>query len=138
MGAAMENEKTRSIVEKLAKEYSLSISRYYGEVDVAGAYSVPVENKLETLYKNISVLNPGEIKLLVFHIGMDNPEMKAMEDLNKFGIKEMSRHRHSELEALVSDELQSLLNENRFRLVNYKMLNDEIGQQNMKRPNPQK
>lgn len=64
--------------------------------------------------------------------------MKAMEDLNKFGIKEMSRHRHSELGALVSEELQSLLNENRFRLVNYKMLNDEKGQQNMKRPDPQK
>ncbi|MGE5356431.1 MAG: ChbG/HpnK family deacetylase [Deltaproteobacteria bacterium] len=138
MGAAMENEKTRSIVEKLAKEYGLCISRYYGEVDIAGAYSVPVENKLETLFKNISTLNPGEIKLLVFHIGMDNPEMKAMEDLNKFGIKEMSSHRNSELDALVSDELQSLLNENRFRLVNYKMLNDEIGQRNMKRPNPQK
>lgn len=138
MGAAMENLNTRAIVEKLAKEYDLAISRYYGEVDIAGAYSVPVENKLETLYKNIATLNPGGIKLLVFHIGMDNPEMKAMEDLNKFGIKEMSRHRHSELGALVSEELQSLLNENRFRLVNYKMLNDEKGQQNMKRPDPQK
>ncbi|MBK7095493.1 MAG: ChbG/HpnK family deacetylase [Saprospiraceae bacterium] len=138
MGAAMQNELTRSIVEKLANEYKVSISRYYGEVDVEGGYSAPVENKLATLYTNIANLKHGGIKLLVFHIGIDNPEMKSMEDLNKFGLKEMSRHRNSELEALISPELQELLNDQRFRLVNYKMLNDEMGQQNMKRPDSQK
>ena len=83
-------------------------------------------------------MSTGGIKLLVFHIGRDNPEMKAMEDLNKFGLKEMSRHRNSELEALISPKLQKLINDLKFRLVNYKMLNDEIGLQAMKRPDPQK
>lgn len=138
MGAAMQNELTRSIVEKLANEYKVSISRYYGEVDVEGGYSAPVENKLETIYSKISTMSTVGIKLLVFHIGRDNPEMKAMEDLNKFGLKEMSRHRNSELEALISPKLQKLINDLKFRLVNYKMLNDEIGLQAMKRPDPQK
>lgn len=133
MGAAMQTAETRAIVEKLAGEYGLAISRYFDEVDVEGGYSAPVTNKLDTLSAKLRGLTPGGTKLFVFHIGMDTPEMRAMEDLNPSGPKEMSRHREAELKALVSPEFQSLLKSPRYRLVNYGTLIKEKGLKGMKR-----
>lgn len=134
MGAAVQTPETRAIVEKLAAEYKLGISRYYGEVDVEGGYSAPVANKLDTLTAKMKALQPGGVKLLVFHIGLDNPEMSAMEDLNTFGLKEMSKHRQAELKALISPQFLQLLQGKSYRLINYKMLNEEKGLESMKRP----
>lgn len=134
MGAAMQTLETRAIVEKLAAEFNVAISRYYGEVDVEGGYSAPVANKLDTLSAKLRSLQPGGTKLFVMHIGLDTPEMAAMEDLNPFGPKEMSRHRNAELNALLSAQFQLLLLDKKYRLVNYRMLNEEKGISNMKRP----
>jgi predicted glycoside hydrolase/deacetylase ChbG (UPF0249 family) len=134
MGAAMQTLETRAIVEKLAAEYRVSISRYYDEVDVEGGYSAPVGNKLDTLSAKLRSLQPGGTKLFVMHIGLDTPEMAAMEDLNPFGPKEMSRHRNAELNALLSAQFQQQLLDKKYRLVNYRMLNEEKGISNMKRP----
>lgn len=134
MGAAMQTLETRAIVEKLAAEFNVAISRYYDEVDVEGGYSAPVGNKLDTLSTKVRSLTPGGIKLLVFHLGLDTPEMSALEDLNTFGLKEMSKHRQGELKALVSPDFQKLLRDPKYRLVNYRMLNEEKGLKSMKRP----
>jgi predicted glycoside hydrolase/deacetylase ChbG (UPF0249 family) len=134
MGAAMQNLETRAVVEKLAAEYHLAISRYFDEADVEGGYSAPVKNKLDTLCAKVKGLQPGGIKLMVFHIGTDTPELQAMEDLNTFGLKDMSKHRQAELTALTSNQFQSLILDKRFRLVNYKTLIDERGLNAMKRP----
>ena len=134
MGAAMQTLETRAIVEKLAAEFNVAISRYYDEVDVEGGYAAPVENKLDTLSTKVRSLTPGGIKLLVFHLGLDTPEMSALEDLNTFGLKEMSKHRQGELKALVSPDFQKLLRDPKYRLVNYRILNEEKGLKSMKRP----
>ncbi len=120
MGAAMQTPETRKIVEKLAAEYKVGISRYYDEVDVDGGYSAPVGSKLDTLSSKLSALQPGGTKLFVFHVGMDDAELSAMEDLNPFGPKDMSKHRQAELDALVSPSFQALLHQEKFRLVNYR------------------
>lgn len=133
MGAAMQTAETRAIVEKLAAEYGLAISRYFDEVDVEGGYSAPVTNKLDTLSAKLRGLTPGGTKLFVFHIGLDTPEMSAMEDLNPSGPNEMSKHRQAELKALVSPEFQSLLKSPRYRLVNYGTLITEKGWKGTKR-----
>ena len=119
MGAAMQTSETRKIVEKLAAEYKVGISRYYDEVDVEGGYAAPVASKLDTLVTKLRMLLPGGTKLFVFHVGMDDAELSAMEDLNPFGPKEMSKHRQAELNALISPVFQAMLKEDRFRLVNY-------------------
>lgn len=134
MGAAMQTLETRAIVEKLASEYGVAISRYYDEVDVEGGYSAPVANKLDTLMSKVRALQPGGTKLFVVHIGLDSPEMAAMEDLNPSGPKEMSKHRNAELEAILAPRFQQLLREPAYRLVTYRMLNQEKGIQQMKRP----
>lgn len=134
MGAAVQTPETRAIVEKLAAEYKLGISRYYDEVDVEGGYSAPVTNKLDTMIKKLGSLQPGGTKLFVIHIGLDTPEMSAMEDLNPFGPKEMSKHREAELRALLDPGFQRLLHDPKYRLINYRMMNEEKGLGSMKRP----
>lgn len=134
MGAAVQTAETRSIVEKLAAEYGLAISRYFDEVDVETGYNAAPGNKLDTLVLKFSSMVPGGTKLFVFHVGMDDAELRAMEDLNIFGPKNMSEHRQAELDALLSPIFQSLIRQPQYRLVNYRMLINEKGLPSMKRP----
>lgn len=134
MGAAVQTAETRAIVEKLAKEYKLAISRYYDEVDVEGGYAAPAAGKLDTLTAKVKTLQKGGTKLFVVHIGLDAPEMSAMEDLNPSGPKDMSKHRQAELDALLHPSFQQLIHASRFRLVSYRMLIEERGLDTMKRP----
>jgi predicted glycoside hydrolase/deacetylase ChbG (UPF0249 family) len=134
MGAAVQTLETRAIVEKLAAEYKLGISRYYDEVSVEGWYFTPFENKLDTMMVKLQSTQPGHTNLFVIHVGLDTPEMNALEDLNPFGPKEMSKHRNAERNALVSPQFQQLLHDPKYRLINYRMLNEEKGMAAMKRP----
>ena len=134
MSAAVQTLQTRMIVEKLAAEYKLAISRYYGEDGIDIGYFATPAHKLDTLLSRTKTIKEGGIKLFVFHVGLDSPELAAMEDLNPFGPKEMSKHRNAELNALISKEFQQFLHADKNRLVNYKMLVAEKGLNAMKRP----
>lgn len=134
MSAAVQTPETRAIVEKLASEYHLAISRYYNEDEVEGWYFTPPAQKADTMLYKLKTAKPGGIKLLVIHVGLDTPEMSTMTDLNPFGPKEMSKHRNAELNSLISPQFQQLLHDPKYRLVNYGMLNTEKGLSAMKRP----
>jgi len=134
MGAAVETLERRAIVEKLAAEYKLAISRYFGEDYIEGWYFAAPDKKLDSLLPKLKMLEPGAIKLFVMHIGLDSFEMKPMEDFNVNGPKDMSKHRNGELNALVSPQFQQQLHEPRYRLVNYGMVSKEQGLSSMKRP----
>lgn len=134
MGAAVQTLETRAIVEKLAAEYKLGISRYYDEVAAEGWYFASPEHKLDSMLLQLQTLKPGGTKLFVLHIGLDSPEMAAMEDANPWGPKDMSKHRNGELNALLSPSIQKLLSDPKFRLVNYHMMNEEKGLEAIKRP----
>ena len=134
MSAAVQTLETRAIVEKLAAEYKLGISRYYNELDADGWYFASFADKLDTMMLKLRTVEPGRTNLFVIHVGLDTPELSAMEDLNPFGPKEMSKHRNAELNALISPQFQQLLNDAKYRLINYRMLNEEKGLKKMKRP----
>jgi len=134
MGAAVETPETRAIVEKLAAEFKLGISRYYNEVDATGWYQTPPAEKPDTMLLKLRTAKPGETNLFVVHVGLDVPEMSAMEDANPWGPKDMSKHRNAELNGLISPAFQQLLRDKRYRLLNYRILNEEIGTMMMKRP----
>lgn len=134
MGAAVQTLETRKIVEKLAGEYHLAISRYFDEVDVEGVYDADIDKKLDTLLSKTKALKPGGTKLFVFHIGIDNAELGALQDYNSFGPKHMSKHRQAELNALLSPQFQEMIHSSKFRLINYRQLIKEKGLNNMKRP----
>ena len=134
MGAAVSTPELRVLVERLADEYGLAVSRYFGERDVEGLYAAPIERKKDTLMTLFKTLEGPEIRLQVFHIGFDSPEMKALIDLNESGLPEMSRHREAELKALLSPEFRSMLENRGIRLVTYRDLRLSPGLEAMKRP----
>lgn len=134
MGTAVDKPELRKIVEKLAAEYKLGISRYFGEVDLESMYSVPIEEKKDSLFKRIKMLEGDKINLLVCHIGKDNEELKAMIDMNSFGLKDMSKHRETELNALLRAQKENIFDKNKIRLINYNDLIREIGLDKMKSP----
>jgi len=134
MGTAVDKPELRSIVEKLAKEYGLAISRYFREVDLESMYSIDIDKKKEYLFNLVEKIEPSKINLLVCHIGKNYPELQAMIDMNSFGLSEMSKHREAELNALISAKEQNIFETNKIRLINYSDLINETGLDNMKSP----
>lgn len=134
MGTAVATPELRALVEKLAQEYHLGISRYFGEVDLKSIYSVPVKLKTDSLAAIIRRLDSGPIQLAVFHIGKDTPEMNALIDLNTFGLPQMSRHRQAELAALCAKKFRNSLTKKNIQLTTYRDLVSTIGLENMRAP----
>ena len=134
MGTAVDRPELRKIVEKLASEYNLGISRYFGEIDTPLMYAVPIPEKKDSLFRLVENLEPHKINLLVCHIGKDYPELQAMIDMNSFGLSEMSKHREAELSALLSVKQQDIFKKNNINLINYGDLLNKIGLDKMKSP----
>jgi chitin disaccharide deacetylase len=134
MSAAVQTLETRMIVEKLAEDYGLAVSRYFDEEDVLGWYFAQPADKADSMLLKLQTLEPGRTKLFVIHVGLDNEELSAMEDANVFGPKDMSKHRNGELNALLAASFQQLLRNPRYRMVNYRTLVRERGLKEMKRP----
>jgi len=132
MGTAVETAELRALVERLAREHGLGISRCFGETDVEGLYATAPETKADTLMAMIDELQPGPVRLLVFHVGLETPEMNALIDLNAFGLPGMSKYRQGELRALTSDRLRETVARNGIRLITYRDLIRRVGLQNMK------
>jgi hypothetical protein len=136
MGTAVDKPELRAVVESLAKDYGLAISRYFGETDVNGVYDAPLANKLDTLLARTKSLGAGAINLMVFHIGLQTAEMDVLEDMNSFGLREMSKHREAEFKALTSPHFHALVRSNQIRLTTYREVTKEAGLSSMKRPTP--
>lgn len=134
MGTAVQTAELRALVERLAREYGLGISRYFGEEDVAGAYATPPGEKLDTMRAALPRLAAGTIHLMVFHIGLDTEEMQALVDMNPGGLAFVSRHRQSELEALCSDGFRELCAQKGLRLITYRELIGKRGLESMRAP----
>ena len=134
MGTAVDNIDMRRIVEKLAAEHGLAISRYFGEVDMVSMYSVDIEEKENHLLSTLNELKEDQLNLLVCHITKDNDEMQAMIDLNTFGLAEMSKHREAELKALLSALRNDEFRKRGITLINYNDLINERGLESMKSP----
>lgn len=134
MGTAVEKPEHRTIVEKLAKEYELGISRYFGEEDLESMYSVDIDKKQDYLFELANKIDTGKINLLVCHIGKDFPELQAMIDMNSFGLNDMSKHRNAELNALVAAKRNNIFENNKIKLITYGDLITEKGLDKMRSP----
>ncbi|MDO8550780.1 MAG: polysaccharide deacetylase family protein, partial [Ignavibacteria bacterium] len=122
MGTAVDKPELRKIVEKLAEEYNLAVSRYFGEADLESMYFFSFDEKKNHLMNKLDSLETGQINLLVCHIGKDNDELGAMIDMNTFGLKQMNRHRNAELNALLSAVKENVFSERGISLITYKDL----------------
>jgi len=133
MGAAVQTLELRELVEALAAEHGLAMVYYLGEKPSSATYFPAYDAKLDSLLSNVYSLQPG-INLQVVHVALDTPEMQALEDLNPFGLKNMSKHRSSELEALLSSRFRQALKANQIKSITYKDLIEMVGLENMRRP----
>jgi len=118
MGAAVQTLELRKMVEGLAAEYGLAMSGYFNEIYSNITYAAEIGTKSDSLLAHVGRMGEG-LNLQVVHVGLDQPEMQAMQDLNTFGLKEMSRHRQGELEAVLNPELRKLINDRGIELVTY-------------------
>ncbi|NQV51090.1 MAG: ChbG/HpnK family deacetylase [Candidatus Marinimicrobia bacterium] len=133
MGAAVETLELRGIVEDLAAEHGLAMVYYLGEKSSSATYFPTFDAKLDSLISNVNAIGPG-INLQVVHVALDTAEMRALEDLNTFGLKEMSKHRVSELNAIISPRFRKALKANKIKSITYADLIKMVGLENMSRP----
>ena len=134
MGTAVSRPEYRKIVEKLAKDYDLGISQYFGEDASYSIYSAAPEVKTDSLVAKLGELNPGNIYLMVFHIGMDTPEMEALKDFNPNGLPNVAKHRAAERAAITSRVFRRAVSQKNIQLWTYKHLINDVGLDQMKYP----
>jgi predicted glycoside hydrolase/deacetylase ChbG (UPF0249 family) len=126
MQAAYSTPELRALVEKLAHDYKLGISTYFGERS-ASLWDVPPEQKLVALLRFVRESGPG-LTLLVAHLGLDDSEMTGLVDLNypqdPFRV---GRHRQAELDALMSPAFRAAVAAAGLELVTYRQIIERKG-----------
>ncbi|MCP4900570.1 MAG: ChbG/HpnK family deacetylase [bacterium] len=133
MLTAVSTPELRAIVEELAAEYGLGLSRYFGESSVS-IWDAKPEAKLTSLLTHVRSAHPG-LNLLVIHLGMETPEMQALVDLNneadpyRVGI-----HRQAELDAVTSAAFRRAIDDAGINFVTYRELIEERGLDSMAPP----
>ena len=134
MGTAVGKPEFREMVERLAREYGLGMSQYFGEAREDAQYEAAPANKADSLIAMVNRLHP-QFNLFVTHIGIDNAELGALVDMNTSGpLPEMSKNRQGELDALTSQRFSDALKARNVRLITYRQLISMQGLKSMKRP----
>jgi predicted glycoside hydrolase/deacetylase ChbG (UPF0249 family) len=131
MSTAISTLEFQEEMEKIAKEYHIGISRYFGEQEVPNVYAVTPEQKLAQALKNLDTVTSGGLYLLVCHVGTDDAEMEAMTDSNTVGPKNMSKHRQAEADVLCDPSYKAALQARGIVQVGYRAV---LAQEKMRRP----
>lgn len=136
MGTALRYPEFREVTERLAREYALGMSEYFGEAVDAPQYWAPPRRKADSLVAMIERLQPG-VNVVVTHVGLDDAELGALEDMNTDNpLPEMSKNRQGELDALTSVRFTRALRGRSIQLITYRDLIGTQGLQVMRRPVP--
>ena len=138
MITAFSTPELKAIVEKLAKEYHLGISRYFNE-NYHTLWGTAPEKKFSSLMEIVNNLKKDQINLIVVHLGMETEEMKALIDMNNPDDPyRVSQHRQAELQALSSPAFREAVSKNNIELTTYGKIISQDGLDSMKRPvNPE-
>ena len=134
MGTAVRYSEFRELTERLAREYGLGMSQYFGETRGDPQYEAAPAAKTDSLVALIDRLHP-RFNLVVTHVGIDNEELGALLDMNTDGgLAEMSKNRQGELDALMSPRFSEALKARNVRLITYRQLIEMQGLKSMRRP----
>ena len=134
MGTAVRYPEFREIVERLAKEYGLGMSQYFGETRHDPQYSAAPPVKTDSLLAMVDRLRPP-FNLVVTHVGIDNAELGALLDMNTDGgLPEMSKNRQGELDAITSQRFRDSIKAHNVQLLTYRQLIAMQGLRSMRRP----
>ena len=134
MGTAVRYPEFRELTERLAREYGLGMSQYFGETRGDPQYEAAPAAKTDSLVALIDRLHP-RFNLVVTHVGIDNEELGALLDMNTDGgLADMSKNRQGELDALMSPRFSEALKARNVRLITYRQLIEMQGLKSMRRP----
>ena len=134
MGTVTRYPEFRDIAERLAGEYGLGMSEYFGEAREDAQYAAAAPHKTDSLVVVLDRLKPG-VTLLVTHVGLDDAELGALLDMNTDGgLADMSRNRQGELDALTSQRFRDAVRARNVTLVTYRQLIEKQGLKSMRRP----
>ncbi len=134
MGTAVRYPEFRDITERLAREYGLGMSRYFGETSHDPQYWAAPSAKADSLLAMVGRLQP-RVNMVVTHVGIDDAELGALIDMNTDGpLPEMSKNRQGELDALTSRGFSEALKARNVQLITYRQLIEMQGLQSMRRP----
>jgi predicted glycoside hydrolase/deacetylase ChbG (UPF0249 family) len=124
----------RDLTERLAREYGLGMSEYFGDIGQDPQYSAAPPAKIDSLEAMINRMKPG-LNLVVTHVGIDDAELGALLDMNTSGpLPDMSKNRQGELDALTSPRFREALKARNVRLITYRQLIEMRGLKSMRRP----
>lgn len=126
MSGAVATPAMRERFVKVAKEYGLGISRWYGEIAGPGVYSIEPAKKLDFLIGELGKLNKPGLYLVVCHTLVRTPEVEVLRDLNPGGPKNMAEHRQAELDMLCSPRLKQVIEDKGIELVGYDALREKF------------
>jgi predicted glycoside hydrolase/deacetylase ChbG (UPF0249 family) len=134
MGTAVRYPEFREISERLAKEYGLGMSQYFGETRHDPQYSAAPPAKTDSLVAMVDRLRPP-FNLVVTHVGIDNAELGALLDMNTDGaLPDMSKNRQGELDAITSQRFRDAIKTHNVQLLTYRQLIAMQGLGSMHRP----
>jgi predicted glycoside hydrolase/deacetylase ChbG (UPF0249 family) len=134
MGTAVRYPEFRELTERLAREYGLGMSEYFGEHRENPQYEAAPPSKADSLVAFVNRLSPG-FNLVVTHVGIDDPELGALVDMNTDGpLADMSKNRQGELDALLSRRFSDALKGRNVKLITYRQLIEMQGLKSMRRP----
>jgi len=134
MGTAVRYPEFREIAERLAKEYGLGMSQYFGDLRHDSQYEAAPRDKTDSLVAMIDRLKP-RFNLVITHVGIDDAELGALVDMNTSGpLPDMSKNRQGELDALVSQRFRDALKARNIQLLTYRQLIAMQGLNSMRRP----
>jgi chitin disaccharide deacetylase len=134
MGTPVRYPEFREITERLAREFGLGMSGYFGETSHDPQYAAAPHAKIDSLLAMIDRLQPG-FNMVVTHVGIDDAELGALLDMNtSFPLPDMSKHRQGELTALTSARFKKALESRNIRLMTYRELIHTRGLTAMRRP----
>jgi predicted glycoside hydrolase/deacetylase ChbG (UPF0249 family) len=134
MGTATRYPELREVTERVAREYGLGMSEYFGEAMDAPQYAAAPRSKADSLVALIDRLRPG-VNAVVTHVGVDDAELGALVDMNTDEpLPEMSKNRQGELDALTSQRFTGALKARNVVLITYRELITKHGLKAMRRP----
>lgn len=134
MGTVRDDPRFQQVAERLAKEFGLGMSGYFGEAMDAPQYFAAPDKKADSLIAFINRLKPG-LNEVTTHVGIDNEELGALLDMNTSDpLPDMSKNRQGELNALTSASFSAALKARNIQLVTYRDVIVRDGLQSMRRP----
>lgn len=134
MLTAISTPELRGVVEKLAAEFELGLSGYFGEPS-ASLWDVEPDLKLVTLLDVVARAEPGVPTLVVIHLGLETPEMNALVDANNPADPyRVAKHRAAELDALTSPAFRQAVEARGIRFVTYGDMVRRYGLDDLERP----